>query len=108
MKNKFGIIVSTRSFFPSHLVKTAREDIARVMAEMGYEYVMVGENDTRHGAVLTFDEAKVCAELFKKHREEIGGIVVVMPNFCEELGITEAIELAGLNVPVLILSLIHI
>ena len=42
MKNKFGIIVSTRSFFPSHLVKTAREDIARVMAEMGYEYVMVG------------------------------------------------------------------
>lgn len=102
MKNKFGIIVSTRSFFPSHLVKTAREDIARVMAEMGYEYVMVGENDTKHGAVLTFDEAKVCAELFKKHREEIGGIVVVMPNFCEELGITEAIELAGLNVPVLI------
>lgn len=102
MKNKFGIIVSTRSFFPSHLVKTAREDIVRVLKELGYGYVMVEEQDTEYGAVLSFAEAKTCAELFKKHRDEIGGIIVVMPNFCEELGIAEAIQLSGLDVPILI------
>ena len=99
-KNKFGIIVSTRSFFPSKLVKTARDAVMRVMDKLGYEYIMVGETDTQYGAVLTFDEAKTCAELFKAHREEICGIVVIMPNFCEELGIAEAIQLADLNVPV--------
>ena len=102
MKNKFGIIVSTRSFFPSHLVKTARTAIENVMNELGYEYITVGENDTQYGAVLSFEEAKTCAKLFREHRDEIGGIIVVMPNFCEELGIAEAIELSELNVPILI------
>lgn len=102
MKQKFGIIVSTRSFFPSHLVKTARDSITNVMNKLGYEYIMVGENDTEYGAILTYDEAKTCAKLFKEHSDEIGGIIVVMPNFGEELGIAEAIQLSGLNVPVLI------
>jgi len=101
-KQKFGVIVSTRSFFPSHLVKTARDSISALLDKLGYEYIMVGENDTEYGAVLTFQEAKVCAELFKAHRDEIGGIIVVMPNFCEELGIAEAIQLAALDVPILI------
>ena len=30
-KQTFGIIVSTRSFFPSHLVKTAREAVKVLM-----------------------------------------------------------------------------
>ncbi len=74
----------------------------RVLDRVGYGYVMVGENDTDYGAVLSFEEAKTCANLFKAHRDEICGIIVVMPNFCEELGIAEAIQLADLNVPVLV------
>lgn len=101
-KNKFGIIVSTRSFFPSHLVKTARDSVTALLDRLGYGYVMVGGNDTEYGAVLSYQEAKVCAELFKKHRDEICGILVIMPNFCEELGIAEAIQLSGLDVPILI------
>ncbi len=101
-KQSFGIIVSTRSFFPSHLVKTARERITALLDKLGYGYVMVSENDTEYGAVLTYNEAKTCAELFKKNADVIDGIIVVLPNFGEELGITEAIDMAGLNVPVLI------
>ena len=92
-KNKFGIIVSTRSFFPSKLVKTARDAVMRVMDKLGYEYIMVGEKDTQYGAVLTFDEAKTCAELFKAHREEICGIVVIMPNFCESWALRKRFSL---------------
>ena len=101
-KQTFGVIVSTRSFFPSSLVKGAREGIVKVLEKLGHDYVMVGENDTEYGAVLTFDEAKVCADLFKKHADEITGIIVVLPNFGEELGIAEAISLSKLNVPILI------
>lgn len=101
-KQTFGVIVSTRSFFPSHLVKTAREGITTLLDKLGYGYVMVSEEDTEYGAVLTYQEAKTCAKLFKENAEKIDGIIVVLPNFGEELGITEAIDMAGLNVPILI------
>ncbi len=101
-KQTFGLIISTRSFFPSHLVKTAREQITQKLDELGYGYITVDENMTKYGAVMTFDEALTCAKLFEENRKEISGIIVVLPNFGEELGIAEAIDRADLNVPVLV------
>jgi len=101
-KQTFGIIVTTRSFFPSHLVKTAREGITSLLKKLGHDYVMVREDDTNLGAVLTLEEAKTTAALFNKHRSTISGIIVILPNFGEELGVVEAIDRAGLNVPILI------
>ena len=101
-KQTFGIIVTTRSFFPSHLVKTAREGITNLLDKLGHDYVMVSEGDTHLGAVLTLEEAKTTAAMFDKHRADITGIIVVLPNFGEELGVAEAIDRAGLNVPILI------
>ena len=43
-----------------------------------------------------------CADLFRRKRDEIDGIIVTLPNFGEERGIAEALRLADLNVPVLI------
>jgi L-fucose isomerase-like protein len=102
VKQTFGVIVSTRSFFPSHLVKTARESISKKLGELGFDSVMVSETDTHLGAILSFDEAKTCARVFNEYRNRISGIIVILPNFGEELGIAEAIDRAGLNVPVLI------
>lgn len=101
-KQTFGLIISTRSFFPSHLVKTAREQITKKLDELGYGYVTVDESMTKYGAVMTFDEALTAAKLFEEHKKEISGIIVVLPNFGEELGIAEAIDRANLNVPVLV------
>ncbi len=101
-KQTFGVIVTTRSFFPSHLVKTAREDITKLLDKLGYGCVMVGEADTELGAVRTFDEALLCARLFRARAGEISGLIVVLPNFGEELGVAEAIDRAGLNVPILV------
>ena len=98
----FGVIVSTRSFFPSHLVKSAREGIVKKLEEMGFDYVMCNENETNLGAVLSFEEAKTCASLFNANRDKISGILMILPNFGEELGIAEAIDRAGLNVPILV------
>ena len=101
-KQAFGVIVTTRSFFPSHLVKTAREKITALLNRLGFGCVMVSEEDTEFGAVLTYEEAKTCAKLFRAHADEIDGILCILPNFGEELGVAEAISLAGLNVPVLV------
>ncbi len=101
-KQTFGVIVTTRGFFPSHLVKTAREQITGLLSRLGHDAVMVGEADTEFGAVVTTQEARICADLFKRNADRIDGIIVILPNFGEEIGVAEAIDLAGLNVPVLI------
>ena len=101
-KTTLGVIISTREFFPAELVPEARKGITAALKAVGAKGVMLTAQDTRLGAVETRADAKVCAELFRKHRDEISGIVVVLPNFGDERGVSEAIALAGLNVPVLV------
>ena len=101
-KTMLGVIISTRVFFPAELVPEARKGIAAALKAVGAGGIMLSAGDTRLGAVETRADAKVCADLFRKHRDEIAGIVVVLPNFGDERGVSEAIAMAGLNVPVLI------
>jgi len=54
------------------------------------------------GAVETYVESQRCADLFKKHADEIDGIIITLPNFGEERGIVDAIRLSGLKVPILV------
>jgi L-fucose isomerase-like protein len=63
---------------------------------------MLEEHESKLGGVETFKDAQRCAELFGRHRNEISGILVLLPNFGDEKGVAETIKLSGLNVPVLI------
>ena len=101
-KPAIGLVVGNRGFFPGHLVENGRREILRVLAEEGLEVVALDAGDTRYGAVESRDEAKVCAALFRHHRDRIGGIVVTLPNFGDERGIGDTLRLADLGVPVLI------
>jgi L-fucose isomerase-like protein len=98
----FGIVVGNRGFFPGHLAKTGREEIITLLEAAGAKAVVLSPEESRHGAVETYAESQRCAELFKKHAEEIDGIIVTLPNFGEERGIVDAIRLSGLKVPVLV------
>ncbi len=102
INNTFGVIVTNRSFFPAHLVTEEREKILKKLRSMGCEAIIVSEQDTPLGAVRTLSDAKICAELFKKNRDRIDGIIVILPNFGEEVGVATAIDLARLDVPVLV------
>jgi L-fucose isomerase-like protein len=84
------------------LAKTGRDEIISVLQAAGARAVVLGPEESVHGAVETYAEAQRCAELFKKHSEEIDGIIVTLPNFGEERGIVDAIRLSGLKVPVLV------
>src|ERR1700739_2108048 len=101
-KMTFGVIVGNRGFFPDHLAKTGREEIISVLEAAGARAIVLGPEQSKHGAVETYNEAQHCAELFKKHQEEIDGIIITLPNFGEERGIVDAIRLSGLKVPVLV------
>jgi L-fucose isomerase-like protein len=98
----FGVVVGNRGFFPDHLAKTGREEILAVLEAAGARTVVLSPDESKHGAVETYEESKRCADLFKQHAEEIDGIIVTLPNFGEERGIVDAIRLSGLKVPVLV------
>src|SRR6201996_692170 len=98
----FGVVVGNRGFFPDHLAKTGREEIISVLQAAGARAIVLGPEESKYGAVETYTESQHCAELFKKHAEEIDGIIVTLPNFGEERGIVDAIRLSGLKVPVLV------
>jgi len=97
-----GILIGNRDFFPDVLISEGRKDILEVCAALGIDAVILGENETKLGAIETYTDARKCAELFKQHRDKIDGLIVVLPNFGDEKGIADTIQLAGLNVPVLI------
>jgi L-fucose isomerase-like protein len=101
-KMTFGIIVGNRGFFPDHLAKSGREEIIAVLEAAGARPIVLSPEESHYGAVETYTEAQKCAELFKKHADEIDGIIVTLPNFGEERGIVDAIRLSGLKVPVLV------
>src|SRR5437667_11990844 len=96
-----GVIVGNRGFFPDHLARSGRMDIVAALTAKGIRPIVLGESDSKHGAVETRQEAARCADLFKKHREEIDGVVVTLPNFGDERAIAETLRMANLGVPVL-------
>jgi L-fucose isomerase-like protein len=98
----FGLIVGNRGFFPDHLAKAGREEVIAVLKGAGYGVVVLGPEDTKHGAVETREEAKKCAELFRANRDKIDGVIVTLPNFGDEKAVAETLRLAGLNKPVLV------
>ncbi len=101
-KMTMGVIVGNRGFFPGHLAQTGREEILRVLAAAGMDAVALTPEESGYGAVETREESRRCADLFKKNRDRIDGIIVTLPNFGEERAIADTLRLADLRVPVLI------
>lgn len=97
-----GIIIGNRDFFPDSLVEKARTEIMEVFAQLKLKPILLDSSETKLGGVETYKEAQKCAELFKAHREEIAGVLVLLPNFGDEKGVADTLKLAGLNVPVLV------
>jgi L-fucose isomerase-like protein len=98
----FGVIVGNRGFFPSHLASSGRTEMIKALESAGMKAIILTPEESAHGAVETYDEAKRCAELFRRHSNEIDGIIITLPNFGEERGMADALRLSNLDVPVLI------
>ena len=101
-KVTLGVIIGNRGFFPDHLADDGRKEVLKVLEEEGIEAVALTPEDTKFGTVETLEDAVKCAELFKKNREKIQGVLVSLPNFGDERGVANTLKMAGLGVPVLV------
>jgi len=101
-KMTMGLIVGNRGFFPDHLAKSGREEMLRVLQAAGMDVVALTPEESKYGAVETREESRRCADLFRRNRDRIDGVIVTLPNFGEERAIADALRLADLHVPVLI------
>jgi len=97
-----GVIVGNRNFFPDSLITQGRQDILTVLNEQNIEAVILDEQATNLGAVETWANAQKCAALFDENRHRIDGILITLPNFGDEKGIADTIQLSGLRVPILV------
>ena len=101
-KMTMGVIIGNRGFFPDQLAKSGREEMIQALAKAGIDSIVLGPEDSKHGAVETYEEAKRCAALFQKHRDKIDGVIVSLPNFGDERAIADTMRLSRLDVPVLV------
>ena len=82
-----GVVVGNRGFFPSHLATSGRLEMIAALESAGISPIVLTPEETAHGAVETYEDAKKCAALFKRHAAEIDGIIITLPNFGEERGL---------------------
>ncbi|TNH07842.1 L-fucose/L-arabinose isomerase family protein [Testudinibacter sp. TR-2022] len=101
-KMTLAVLIGNRGFFPSYLVGDAKREAVRIFDELGINTVMLTEEQTNYGGIETYQDAKIAAQMLKQHRDEIAGIVILLPNFGDEKALSQAIRLSGLNVPVLV------
>src|SRR5262245_34942486 len=97
-----GFIYGNRDFFPDHLITEARADFAKICEKTGIRPIQLRETDSKLPALDTPPDARKCAELFRRHADELDGIVAVPPNFGDEKGVAATLKLSNLNIPVLI------
>ena len=98
----FGVIVSSRGFFPITLAEQGRTEIIAKLESLGHHCIILSDQETPYGVVETYQDSKKCAQLFKNHADEIDGIIIVLPNFGDEIAVADAVSMANLNVPVLV------
>ncbi|MBO5976968.1 MAG: fucose isomerase, partial [Bacteroidales bacterium] len=99
----FGIIIGTRNYFNSDLAIDVRAQLLKMLKDAGHDYVILPEDATpTQGSMETREDGMKCAKLFRENRDKIDGIIICLPNFGFEIGIINAIDLAELNVPILV------
>lgn len=101
-KQTFGVIIATRNIFNYELAVKARKEVLQKLEKLGFDYIILPSEETPTGNIEGYEDARKCAALFKREAERIEGIIVVLPNFGDELGVVNSIALSELNVPVLV------
>ncbi len=101
-KEKLGVILGNRDFFPDVLVSEAHRDLVKLLGALGIEAVMLDATVGKFGSVETWRDAIRLGDLLKQHADSIVGILVCLPNFGDEKAIADAIRLSTLRVPILV------
>ncbi len=101
-KVSLGVVIGSRAFFSPAPCKQARDEVLAQLDKLGIDAVTLPFEATANGAVQSVEDAKLYAEHFRAHRDEIDGLVICLPNFGDEIAVSELINRAKLDVPILL------
>ncbi len=97
-KSTFALFFGNRGFFPASLQAEAREELPRVLRELGHEVLLLEADATRYGAVETVPEGELYANFLREHRGQFDGVILSLPNFGDENGAVAALKEAGVPI----------
>ncbi len=97
-----GVAIGGRAFFNGAPALTSRAEIVAQFTALGLKLLILPADATKDGAVQSREDAKLYADFFRAHRDEIDGLVVLLPNFGDEIAIAELVNMARLDVPILL------
>jgi L-fucose isomerase-like protein len=99
---KLGLVVGSREFFNAAPALETRKQLTAQLDRMGVGYSILPVDATKNGAVQSREDARRYATHFRGDRETIDGLVICLPNFGDEIAISELVNEARLGVPILL------
>jgi L-fucose isomerase-like protein len=94
--------VGSREFFNGAPALETRKELIAHLDRLKIGYSILPLDATKNGAVQSREDARRYARHFREDRESIDGLVICLPNFGDEIAITELINEARLDIPILL------
>ncbi|MEQ9690260.1 MAG: fucose isomerase [Bauldia litoralis] len=97
-----GVVVGSRKFFNGAPAQASRDEVIAQLETLGVDYRILPFEATENGAVQSREDARLYAQFFREHHDEIDGLVILLPNFGDEIAIVDLVTMAQLDVPILL------
>jgi L-fucose isomerase-like protein len=99
---KLGLVVGSREFFNAAPTLETRKELIAHLDRLNISYSILPLEATKNGAAQSREDASLYARHFREQRDSIDGLVICLPNFGNEIAISELVNEARLNVPILL------
>jgi len=97
-----GVIVASRAFFNPAVALASRQQALAQCAKVKVSPLILPVDATENGAVQSRADARLYGDFLRKNRDAIDGILLLLPNFGDEIAVIETLRIADLRVPILV------
>jgi L-fucose isomerase-like protein len=99
---RLGLVIASREFFNAAPALESRRQLVAQLDKLNVGHAILPVAATKNGAVQSREDARKYATYFREQRETIDGLVICLPNFGDEIAISELVNEARLDVPILL------
>ncbi len=99
---RLGLVVGSREFFNGAPALQTRAELLKQLDGLNVASTILPVDATKNGAVQSREDARRYAAFFREQQEAIDGLVICLPNFGDEIAISELVDGARLSVPILL------
>jgi L-fucose isomerase-like protein len=99
---KLGLVVGSREFFNGEPALQTRKELQKQLDRINVAAAILPVDATKNGAVQSREDARRYAAFFREQHSAIDGLVICLPNFGDEIAISELLNEARLGVPILL------